>query len=214
MKQFLTVLILLVSFFTARAIGVKMYIGTVEKIDGINQHYKLQLIVCNNRPDTLYISRKHLEMIFPSVSNDLSDIVDGKSYLFMNYVPNLMTDQNELLHLTLPPDRHAASQAQSLDAELATLNDAIPQKEIDGEKYFVFEPNKCITLNSMVQVAMLELFKLINVPKEQEQEIEINLVTPVNFFRNSETKNANSMLLISRGSDELKNALLDKRPQK
>lgn len=214
MKQFLTGLIFLASIGTTNAIGVKMYVAGVDKVEGINPHYKMQLIVCNNRPDTIYISRRHLEMIFPTVSNDLSDVVDGKSYLFMNYVPNLMTDQNDLLNLTLPPDRHAASQAQTLDADLAVQNDKIPQKEIDGEKYFMFEPNKCITLNSMAQIVRLELFKLIDITKEQEQEIEINLVTPVNFFRNSETKNVNSMLLISRASDELKNALLDKRPKR
>lgn len=209
-KMMLSAFILLMGTFTSKAIDIKLYIATVERTEGVYPRYNLQLVICNNLPDTVYIKRDDLEMIYPQVTNDLSEINNGGSFYFIHNVRNMITDMTELRKHTIEPDWRTGSHERGMRKELAQENNKLAQKNVQGSNYYMIMPNKCITLYSYAQSVPVQLFKLHNVDKDNDSGMMVNLVVPVKYFT-SRDNHVTGTLLISRDSDDMKVEMLKTR---
>jgi|GEM_PF-6901241 len=204
MKKIVLAFIMLLSgFYSADAIGIKLYIGSAEHDEKQSTKFFLQLVVCNNNSDTLYIKRDDLDNIYPKVTTDASIIGDGGSYFLLNNVTNIITDQDRMLKMVTKQMEQKFEETTAKQHELYAENNKLPQKEIKGVKYYVFAPNKCLTINSVTQSADYEFLKLVDVTAEQKKLAEVYLTLGV-WYQTFHDNTMRSDLLIARPSDDLK----------
>lgn len=203
MKNWSLIVFVLLFTTTANARGLKLYIGTVEKQETQYTRFFLQLIVCNNTHDTVFIEKQSLENLYPIITDDVSEIGDGGSFFLINNVTNLITDNNDLMKLTQGAPPEVFDRTLSMEKKQSEENAKLPKQTKNNIEYYVFAPNKCLTINSMSQGTILEFLKLHDVTEEQQKQAKVNLAFPVNYH-SAMDKTKRTELLISRESDALK----------
>lgn len=203
MKKILLALVIIFSGInSAQATGLKLYVGAAE-YDEASGWFFLQLVVCNNTSDTVYIKRDDLDMIYPKVTTDASIIGDGGSFFLLSNVTNLITDNDRLFKLVTDHMQQNQQQSPAIQHKLYEDNNKVSQKEIRGVKYYVFAPNKCLTINTLTQTASLDFMKLADVSPEQWEAAEVFLTTMV-WHHSYHDSTPRSALLIARSSEDLK----------
>lgn len=191
---------------SANATGIKLYIGTAVYEEKQTTRFFLQLIVCNNLSDTIYIKRDDLDNVYPRVTTDVSEINDGGTYYLLNNITNLLTDRDELIKLSGGAPQERFENTLNKQRNLYEENNKLQQTELNGIKYYIFAPNKCITINAVTQTPVIEFLKLHNVNEQQQQQAETYLTTLISYFTYHD-KTMRRELLISRSSEELKKCI-------
>jgi hypothetical protein len=207
MKKLLLAACLLAATVTAKAINLSLYIGAAQNADKVHPKYDLQLVICNNQPDTVFIKRDDLDMIYPNLTNDPSELSSGTAFYFCNNAPRVITDVQQLKKLTRSEHWSNRYYDAYMNRKLAKENDKLPQVNVVGNMYYAIAPGKCITLNSLAQSLTSQLIKLKEIDKENDGGMQVNLSVPIRYFT-SQDKHISHMLLIARQSDELKACLL------
>ncbi|MCB0696474.1 MAG: hypothetical protein KDC07_03870 [Chitinophagaceae bacterium] len=205
-KTILALLLFIGCISNARAMGIKLYIGSAETEANQSSRFFLQLVVCNNNTDTIYIRRDDLDNIYPRVTLDASVIGDGGSYYLLNNVTRLIEEPDRMRELV---GKHPAQHFEATTThqkELYEENNKLPQKEVRGEKYYVIAPNKCLTVNSVTQSAIFELVKLEDLTKQEKEVAEVYLTLPV-WYQTYTDETRRLDLLIARSSDDLKKCI-------
>src|SRR5690606_23128069 len=133
---------------------------SVEKEDVMVPRYQLKLIICNNQPDTIYVRRDNIDMIFPVLTDDIAEIADGRSFIYVNNADSFISKPGELRKITVDADWSFFSQEQNLSIVKQEENNEKPQFSRQGNIYYKIAPEKCITVNAMIQSIPAELFKL------------------------------------------------------
>lgn len=197
----------------ASATGIKIYIGTAEHEEKQSSRFFLQLIVCNNLPDTIFVRREDLDNVYPMITADVSDITDEGTFILLNNVTNLLTEKDELVKLSREVQPEKFDNTLNKQRDFYEENNKLPQKEVNGIKYYVFPPNKCITINSVTQTPIFEFLKLHNINEQQQQLAEAYLTTHISYFT-PQDKNLRRELLISRSSEELKKCVFISKKKK
>lgn len=208
MKAIITSIALLISFAaSAQGSGIKLYIGAAETEEKQKSRYFLQLVVCNNMSDTAYIERDDLDNIFARITTDASEINDGDHFYLINNVHEIITDQQELLTLSgkNPPVEQFNETIirQRKDFE---DNNKLPQKEVNGNKYYTVAPGKCVTIKALTQTLPLEFLKLHKVSNQAFGKADVYLALPIHYFTHRDSTKR-STLLISRASEDLKKCI-------
>lgn len=202
-KIILSLIILFCGINLVLAGGIKLYVGAAEYDEKEPTRLFLQLVVCNNNSDTMYIKRDDLDIIYPKVNTDVSVIGDGGSFYLLNNITNLVTDDDRLFKMVTDHMQNNPEQTTDIQKKLYEENNKLPQKEIRGIKYYVFAPNKCLTINTVTQSALLEFMKLADVTAEQWEQAEVYLTTSV-WYHSYHDSTPRSELLIARSSEDLK----------
>ncbi len=212
-KIVLLLVIILSSFISADAIGIKLYVGSAKFDDKQSTKFFLQLIVCNNNEDTLYIKRDDLDNIYPRLTTDVSVIADGGSYFLLNNVTNLVTDKDRMLKMVTDRIEGQYEQTTEMQHKLYAENNKLPQRTMNGIKYYVFAPNKCLTVNCVTQTAVYEFLKLADVTEEQQKPVEVYLTLGI-WYHTFLDDTKRSDLLIARPSEDLKKCVfLNNKPE-
>lgn len=208
MKAIITSIALLISVAaSAQGTGIKLYIGAAETEEKQKSRYFLQLVVCNNLSDTICIKRDDLDNILTRITADVSQIHDGGCFYLINNVPDIITDFKVLAELA----REQQPEEQFNETTIRQRkqfddNNKLPQKEVNGTKYYLFEPQKCLTINSLTQTAPLEFLKLKRVSDSNFSRSEVYLTVPLNYFSYAD-KIHRQIVLISRASEDLKKCI-------
>lgn len=193
---------------SVKAIGVKLYVGSVEiAAEDTRATYYLQLVLCNNMADTIYIPAQQVERVQPSITSDVSLLTEGGSYTMLTNVPGLVNDMNELSSEMPSPGKYKAPVITELDKKRLAENALLPHKEMNGVSCYVFAPNQCLTVNSLMLTLPPEFLKLNKITAQEADQMEAYLVMPVEYFTNRNTT-GKDVLLISRASEDLKNNIL------
>lgn len=213
MKKVLIAIILLCVVAKAKAIGIKLYIGSAEMVEGTTTAYNLQLVVCNNTTDTIYIPEQQLERVQPTITNDISQITEGGSYMMLNNVPSLVTDMNELRKGINKPDKYRQPTVTGLDKKRIAENSQLQKVDVAGASCYMFAPAQCVTIHCLVLTFPPEFLKLGKLPEQQTAQMEAYLVMPVEYF-STRYPAGKGTILISRSSDDLKNHILKSAEKK
>lgn len=209
MKKLTLIALLLLSAFTSvKAIGIKLYVGSVEKAGETNIPAYLQLVVCNNTLDTIYIPKQQLELMQPAIINDVTELTEGGSYIMLANTPTLINDMDALHKIAPTPDKLPKLDIRALDKPRQDANNQLVHQKVNELDCFVFAPNQCLTINCLMMTFPLEYYKLHDVKPAETQHMEANLVMSAEYF-SKRNMNGKDILLISRSSDELKEHLLN-----
>lgn len=209
MKKGIVILMLLLLATGAKGIGIKLYIGSVEIVtkDYKAAHY-LQLVVCNNTMDTVYIPRHHLEHVQPSLTSDVSMLTDGGAFLMLSNVPGMINDMAVVGNDLKEPPRFLPPPVTELDKARKEKNNLLPGRKFAETDCFVFAPGSCLTINSLMLSFPGGFLRLEKVNELQQQQMETNLVMPVEYYSNRNATGRN-VILISRSSEDLKSIVLE-----
>lgn len=193
---------------SVKAIGIKLYVGSVSiAAEDTKATYYLQLVLCNNMADTIYIPAQQVERLQPSITSDVSLLTEGGSYTMLTNVPGLVNDMNELSSVIPSPGKYKAPVITELDKKRLAENALLPHKEMNGVSCYVFAPNQCLTIHSLMLTFPPEFLKLGKITTQEADQVEAYLVMPVEYFTNRNTT-GKDVLLISRASEDLKNNIL------
>ena len=192
----------------ASAVGVKIYVGSADNSTHMHNHFFMQLIVCNNTIDTVFIRREDLDYLYPQVTNDVAQLVDGGSQILVTNLDELVEpDQAGVFNLDpdgTDKDRDEMEKKKGVGIQ---KNDAIAQRIIEKQKYYVIPPQKCITVNSYTQLGRHEISRLRELSETDREQLKAYLGVPV-WLTSSSDFIQHRELLISRKSKALKKCLL------
>lgn len=191
--------------------GVKFYVGSSNNSSHYSNHYFMELIVCNNTIDTVFIKREDLDNLYPTVTNDVSNIVDGGSRFLVTNVDEL-AEADAAAMFDNDPDGTDADREDMFKKQASAKeeNNSLRQINIKDEQYYVILPNKCITVNSYSQSGRQEISKLRDVKEQDVEKLKVYYVVPV-WMSNSKDHIYKRELLISRESKALKKCLFYKK---
>lgn len=206
MKKMLLVLALMVNV-CAQGAGLKLYVGVAENVAGNMSNMKLQLVICNNMSDTVYLQRNQVDILYPRVTVEVPDITDGGAFFLVTNITKVITDNTRLFKLAGQQKAYDPSRASEMYAYTA-LNKELPQREIENVAYYIIAPNKCLTINCAMQSASLDYLKLSDATNKEIEHAQAYLTLPVYYFTYSDTTKRKE-ILISRSSDDLKKCIFE-----
>lgn len=181
---------------------IKLYVGAAERLETAYSKYYLQLIICNNLRDTVFIKRSDIDKLFPKVTNDVSEIGDHGSFYLLTNVREIETDMAELSKIPGRPEESFTGEYEK-GQEMYKENTALMQVKQDSEDWYVFAPGKCLNINCIAQVPLLEFLKMHEATSTEVAGAKVYLSFPVWYYTHRDTIKRKK-LLISRESDDLK----------
>ncbi len=191
----------------ASAVGVKIYVGSSYNSTHMNNHYFMELILCNNTVDTLFIRRDDVDNLYPAVTNDASEVSDEGSKVLLTNIDKL-EDPDQAGVFDISPDGTEKDQLDMVTKQAAgkEKNQALKQRKINNQMYYVILPQKCITVNSFAQIGRHELSKLRSLSAAEKEKSKAYFVVPV-FLMYSSDYIQHRKNLVSRKSEALKKCL-------
>ena len=210
--RFLFLLVIAIASTTSSfAVGVKLYVGSSYNSTHMNNHYLMELIVCNNTLDTIFIKREDLDNLYPSITDDAAVIVDGGSRFFVTNTTEMIgPDPAKLFDIDPDGTNEDRDEVMAKRTERRKENDALKQRKINNHVYYILAPQKCITVNSYSQTGRQELSKLWGIKEENKEQIKVYYTVPV-WMCSSKDYVQRRELLISRESKALKKCLFYKK---
>ena len=199
--------ILIVMTVSAKADGLKLYIGSAEKQETQSTRHYIQFILCNNYLDTVYVKKSDLDNLFPRITTDASEVTSGGTFYLINHAINLITDKKRMDEVYVASGTEVFDRTLKKEKQQFEENNKLPNVDINGEAYYVVAPSKCLTIHNLSLIPIKEVLKLWDLTDSEKNLMEVYYTTKVKYHSAAD-KNDRSELLIARPSDDLKKILL------
>lgn len=209
-KLVLCLLVMVVAVAAKTDSTISMYVASVSNTDSTKGKYDFLLVICNNKADTLFVRRDDLDMIYPFITDDVTDIAEGGSFFYINGTEHFISDEKKLKKMTGVKDWQHTGFDTYIKDTFAIGNSRLKQIKVEGRNYYVIPPQQCITFYTLAQTMNSDLTKLRDISPGDMRKMQAHLVVPIRYFTPGE-KSIHHQLLIARHSDDVRNVLMRTR---